>query len=250
MEKKDQKKPALAVQNLTKHFSGVLAIDNLSLSITQGAITSIVGPNGSGKTTLINTLSGIFKPEQGTITVQGRTVPPLHPHDVWHHGITRTFQNTRLFEQMTVLDNVLVVLTKRSVIPSLLETKDDTHYDQAKQVLAATNLWEKRDQLAANLSYGQRKLLEIARSLATDADIYLFDEPFAGLFPKMVTVVFTILRSLKQEGKTVVLVEHDMDLIRKISDHVIVLDSGTLLAQGSPEQVLSEKSVVEAYLGQ
>lgn len=240
---------ALAIRNLTKHFKGVRAIDNLSLHLERGTITSIVGPNGSGKTTLINILSGTIRPDSGDLLIGNRSVQAPRARDVRDHGITRTFQQIRLFEQMTVLDNILVVLTKRSVLASLFETLTDDHRDQAKRILSSVNLWEKRNEQAANLSYGQRKLLEIARARASASDIHLLDEPFAGLFPSMVTVVFTLLKELKQEGKTVILVEHDMDLIRKISDWVIVMDSGTLLSQGSPEIVLSEQKVIDAYLG-
>jgi len=172
------------------------------------------------------------------------------PHQVYFYGITRTFQNVRLFEQMTVLDNILVVLTERNVFSSLFEKHTEYHRKIAEEVLRKVGLWEKRNQLAVNLSYGQRKLLEIARTLAMKADIYLFDEPFAGLFPEMRKIVTAIIQELKQENKTVILIEHDMGLIRELCDYIFVMDEGKLLAEGKPESVLEKKEVIEAYLGE
>ncbi|MBI4034051.1 MAG: ABC transporter ATP-binding protein [Candidatus Brennerbacteria bacterium] len=227
---------AIETKNLTKHFDGVYAIDRLSVGIPGGKITAIIGPNGSGKTTLINVLSGMLPIDDGAVIVSG--------------GITRTFQNIRLFEQMPVLDNILVVLTERNVFGSVFERHGGHHLEKAERVLRQVGLWEKRDALAVNLSYGQRKLLEIGRALAMDAEIYLFDEPFAGLFKEMAKIVSGILNELRDKGKTIILIEHDMGLIRGLSDYVFVLDSGKLLAEGKPEEVLKKREVIEAYLGE
>ncbi len=241
----------LETKNLTKRFDGVHAVDNLSISIEKGKITGIIGPNGSGKTTLINLLSGMFPFNNGTVVVgEAEKLSKIKPYEISSFGITRTFQDVRLFEQMPVLDNILVVLTKRSVIGSLFEKHKDYHVKQAENILNKIGLLEKRNQLAVNLSYGQRKLLEIGRALATNSEIYLFDEPFAGLFPQMVETVSKIINELKNEGKTVILIEHNMALIRKLSDYVLVMDSGKLLAEGEPEKVLARKDVIEAYLGE
>ena len=151
---------------------------------------------------------------------------------------------------MTVLDNVLVILTERNVFSSLFEKHGIYHLKKAEEVLRRVGLWEKRNQLAINLSYGQRKLLEIARALGTKAEIYLLDEPFAGLFPEMVKTVSMIIEGLKQSGKTIILIEHDMELIRKLCDYVFVMDEGRLLAEGEPEKVLAQKEVIEVYLGE
>ena len=242
---------ALKVKNLTKHFDGVKAVHHLSLHIKRGGVTGLVGPNGSGKTTLVNLLSGMVPFDEGTIVLNGsRAMREVIPSHISLYGVTRTFQDVRLFEQITVLDNILVALTERTVMAALFERHTVYHTGQAEDALRRVNLWSKRNELAANLSYGQRKLLEIARALATDAAVYLFDEPFAGLFPEMVEIVSDTINVLRKQGKTIVLIEHNMDLIRRLCDHIIVMEQGALLTEGTPEAALSEKKVVEAYLGQ
>lgn len=248
----------LETKNLFKQFDGVRAVDGLSVGIEKGKITGIVGPNGSGKTTLVNLLSGMLPIDGGEIIVAGSArLSGIAPRDAYFYGITRTFQNVRLFEQMTVLDNILVVLTERNVVGAFFEKHGKYHLKKAEEVLQKVGLWEKRNQLAINLSYGQRKLLEIARVLATahSADagqdsIFLFDEPFAGLFPEMIKIVVNIIQELRQTGKTVILIEHNMELIRSLCDHLLVMDEGKLLAEGVPEKVLAKREVVEAYLGE
>ncbi len=239
----------LTTKNLTKRFAGVKAIDNLSLEIKPGQVTGLIGPNGSGKTTLINVLTGQLKIDDGLLIVNDTELSEIKPANVSTHSMTRTFQTIRLFEQMTVLDNLMVVLTNRSVLGSLFERRRADYIERAERLLRMVNLWSKRDNLAENLSYGQRKLLEIVRALAMDVNIYLFDEPFAGLFPAIREIVIAVINDLKKEGKTVILVEHDMALIRELADWVYVLDAGQLLAQGTPEEVLADKKVITAYLG-
>ena len=225
-------------------------MDRLSISIERGRITSIIGPNGSGKSTLVNTLTGMLPIDGGAVIIRGTTkLEKIKPFDISAYGITRTFQDVRLFEQMPVLDNILVVLTERGVFNSLFERHSEFHLKQAEEVLKIVSLWGKRHELAENLSYGQRKLLEIGRAMAMNAEIYLFDEPFAGLFPEMVKIVSSVLRGLRSKGSAVVLIEHNMDLIRELSDYIFVLDAGRLLAEGKPQEVLSDKKVIEAYLG-
>jgi len=241
----------IETKNLVKRFNGVHAVDRLSIGVEKGQITGIIGQNGSGKTTLINLLSGVLEMDSGEIIVDGaEKITRILPHQVSFYGITRTFQNVRLFEQMTVLDNILVVVTERNVFSSLFEKHTEYHHKIADEVLQKVGLWEKKNQLAVNLSYGQRKLLEIARTLAMKAEIYLFDEPFAGLFPEMRKIVSSIIQELKQENKTVVLIEHDIGLIRELCDHIFVMDEGKLLAEGKPESVLEKREVIEAYLGE
>lgn len=241
----------LETKSLIKNFEGVHAVDHLSISIEKGKVTSIIGPNGSGKTTLTNLLSGVVPIDGGVVILnRSQKFEKIKSHEISFYGITRTFQNIRLFEQMTVLDNILVVLTERNVFASLFEKHKEYHIKDAQDVLTRVGLWEKRKELAVNLSYGQRKLLEIARALSMKAEIFLFDEPFAGLFPEMVKVVSTIIKELRGQGKAVVLIEHNMDLIRELSDYVFVLDAGKLLAEGKPEKVLEQRNVIEAYLGE
>jgi ABC-type branched-subunit amino acid transport system ATPase component len=248
--------PIVKTENIKKHFGGVKAVDGLSISFPEGKITGVIGPNGSGKSTLVNLLTGFTPYDSGLVKVGEHTVlKKIKAFDIPSFGITRTFQDVRLFEQMPVLDNILIVITSRGVFGSLFEKHKKFHLDIAEQVLKKVNLWEKRNELAHNLSYGQRKLLEIGRVLAMDLGeddglhTIFFDEPFAGLFPEMIQIVSGLLKELRTQGKTVVLIEHNMDLIRDLSDHVIVLDSGKLLAEGEPVSVLSKPEVIEAYLG-
>ncbi|MBM3257345.1 MAG: ABC transporter ATP-binding protein [Candidatus Liptonbacteria bacterium] len=240
----------LEIKNLEKQFGGVHALDRVSLKIMPGTISGIVGPNGSGKSTLINLLSGLLPFDGGRVLIGGRELNRIIPHKAPSYGITRTFQNIRLFEQLPVLDNILFALTDRGVFGALFEKHGASHLAQAEEVLKMVGLWEKRNELAINLSYGQRKLLEIGRVYAMKSEVFLFDEPFAGLFPAMVETVAEVFRTLKAQGKTIILVEHDMGLIRKLTDYVFVLDSGELLAEGKPNDVLSKKEVIEAYLGE
>jgi len=220
----------IETKNVVKRFNGVHAVDQLSIGIEKGLISGIIGPNGSGKTTLVNLLSGILQMDSGVIIIDGKKNKRLLPHHISSFGITRTFQNIRLFEQMTVLDNILVVITDRNVFKSLFEKYSTHRHTIAEEILKKVGLWEKRDQLAVNLSYGQRKLLEIGRTLATKAEVYLFDEPFAGLFPEMRKIVSNILLELQKKNKTVVLIEHDIGLIRELCDHIFVMNEGRLLA--------------------
>lgn len=231
-------------------------MDGASITFEPGKITGMIGPNGSGKSTMVNLLTGMIPFDSGFVHIGEHTkLSRITPHDLPDFGITRTFQDIRLFEQMPVLDNVLVVTTSRGVIGSLFERHRKYHLDIAEKVLKQVGLWEKRDSLAHDLSYGQRKLLEIARVLALNEDgqgtihTVLFDEPFAGLFPEMVKIVSDTLRLLRTEGKTVVLIEHNMDIIRELSDTIVVLDSGKVIASGQPEVVLALPNVIEAYLG-
>lgn len=241
----------IETKNLVKRFNGVHAVDRLSIGIEKGQITGIIGPNGSGKTTLINLLSGVLEMDSGEIIIdEVEKITRILPRQLSFYGITRTFQNVRLFEQITVLDNILVVVTERNVFSSLFEKHTEYHHKIAEEVLQKVGLWKKKNQLAVNLSYGQRKLLEIARIIAMKAEVYLFDEPFAGLFPKMRRIVSSIIQELKQENKTIVLIEHDIGLIRELCDHIFVMDEGRLLAEGKPESVLEKREVIEVYLGE
>ncbi|HEY4513804.1 MAG TPA: ABC transporter ATP-binding protein [Candidatus Paceibacterota bacterium] len=241
--------PILSTQKLVKSFGGVHAVDHVDLAFHGGKITALVGPNGSGKTTFINTVTGILPMDGGEIHVGGVVMRRMNPADVAAYGITRTFQNARLIQQISVLDNILVVLTERNVWGALFERHTALHLEKAGNILKKVGLWEKRNENAENLSYGQRKLLEIARAVSMRANIYLFDEPFAGLFPETIEVISDILRTLRDKAASVVLVEHNMNLVRELADYCYVLDGGKVIAEGTPDYVLKQPQVIEAYLG-
>jgi ABC-type branched-subunit amino acid transport system ATPase component len=240
---------ALQTDGISKHFGAVRAVDELSLSIPRQGTTSIVGPNGSGKSTLVNLLSGVLPLDGGMVIIDGAGLRVVRAHETPAHGLTRTFQEVRLFDQITVWDNIMVVLTERRLFPSLVERVKPATRQKAQHILESVGMWEKRDSLAMELSYGQRKLLEIGRAMAMNVQTYLFDEPFAGLFPQMLERVEDIMKQMRADGHTIVFVSHNMDIVRELSDRIIVLDSGTLLAAGDVEPVLESEEVIEAYLG-
>ena len=239
----------LATDEISKHFGAVRAVDRLSISIPGKGVTSIVGPNGSGKSTLVNLLSGTLPLDGGMVIIDGNGIKIVKAFKNPSHGLTRTFQEVRLFDQITVLDNIMVVLTSRPWLPALFERAKPDYKKKAQQILENVGMWEKRRALAMNLSYGQRKLLEIGRAMAMDVKVYLFDEPFAGLFPQMLERVKDIMKQMRDQDHTIVFISHNMDIVRELSDYIFVLDSGTLLAEGEVEDVLNRPEVIEAYLG-
>ena len=240
---------ALETVEISKLFGAVKAVDELTISIPRKGMTSIVGPNGSGKSTLVNLLSGTLPLDGGIVIIDGVGLKVVKAHETPDHGITRTFQEVRLFDQITVWDNIMVVLTNRKLFPAMLERTQSSHREKAQAILENVGMWDKRRALAMDLSYGQRKLLEIGRAMALDVDTYLFDEPFAGLFPQMLEQVKEIMKGMRDEGRTIVFISHIMDIVREMSDHIIVLDSGKLLTAGEVEGVLNREEVIEAYLG-
>ena len=241
---------ALQTEGISKHFGAVRAIDELSIAIGRGVTTSVVGPNGSGKSTLVNVLSGVLPLDGGLVIVDGARLRVVRSHEIAERGLTRTFQEVRLFDQISVIDNILVVLTERRLLPALLQRRNRDLQQRAREILEMVGMWEKRDALAGELSYGQRKLIEIGRALAMGAEIHLFDEPFAGLFPQMVERVKAILRQMRADRRTIVFISHNMEIVRELSDRIIVLESGALLAEGQVGPVLASPEVIEAYLGE
>ena len=239
----------LETVEISKYFGVVAAVNDLSVSIPRRGVTSIVGPNGSGKSTFINLLSGTLPLDEGMVIIDGQGLRTIHAHETPSHSITRTFQEVRLFDQISVLDNILVVLTTRKFLPALFERTKRQHREKAEEILEKVGMWEKRTSLAMDLSYGQRKLLEIGRAMALNVNIYLFDEPFAGLFPQMLERVKVILKGMRDEGRTIIFVSHNMDIVREMADHLIVLDGGKLLVAGKVEDVLNQPEVISAYLG-
>jgi len=239
----------ITVKNLTKSFMGIKAIDDLTVNIPQAKTIGLIGSNGSGKTTLINILTGMLFPDSGEITVRDKKRTHIKSNELRKYRIARTFQDGRLIEQMSVIDNLLLPVAENNLIESLKEVSTKDYQDRLEKVLEMTSLTEHRHKNAEELSYGLRKLLEIGRVLMQDADIYFFDEPFSGLFPEIVEQVCEIICGLQRQGKTIVIIEHNMSLIRRLCDHIIVLNHGKLLAEGKPEEVLQNKAVQESYLG-
>ena len=239
----------LETVEVSRYFGAVAAVDGLSISIPRRGVTSIVGPNGSGKSTLINLLSGTLPLNGGMVKIDGLGLTTIHAYETPEHSITRTFQEVRLFDQISVLDNILVVLTSRKLWPSIFERTRREYREKAQEILERVGMWDKRSSLAMDLSYGQRKLLEIGRAMALNVSIYLLDEPFAGLFPQMLERVKDILKGMRDEGRTIIFVSHNMDIVREMADHLIVMDGGKLLLAGEVEDVLNQPEVISAYLG-
>ena len=239
----------ITCKNLTKQFMGIKAIENLSVNIPLTMTVGLIGSNGSGKTTLVNILTGMLAPDAGEITVRDKKRTHIKSHELRKYRIARTFQDGRLIEQMSVVDNLLLAVAENHLIDSLKEISTKDYHDRLEKVLLMTSLSEHRHKNAEELSYGLRKLLEIGRVLMQDADIYFFDEPFSGLFPEIVEQICDIIGGLQKQGKTIVIIEHNMSLIKRLCNYTIVLNHGKLLAEGKPEEVLQNKEVRESYLG-
>ncbi len=247
----------LHISGLTKHFGGLPALAGVSFTIAPGKITALIGPNGAGKTTLINCLTGVIPPDMGTILFQEVDIAGLPAHRLARLGITRTFQNVRLFPRLSVLDNVLCGLTVQagnSFCQALLRTPGLRHRERKLKLMALEaldrfHLTAKADLPAGVLPYGDKKHLEMARAFVSRPVLTLLDEPVAGLNPAETSRIAALIRQLRLAGQTILLVEHDMDLVMSVSDHVVVLDSGRRIAEGSPEAVRRNPLVLEAYLG-
>lgn len=239
----------IKINHLTKVFGGVRAVDDLTISIAGGVATGLIGPNGSGKTTLMNLITGLLNPDCGTIEIGAKTFDSINPRDLRALRIARTFQDGRLVDQLSVDDNLLLAIAENDTCKSLLQINTGPMRQRLEQTLKKIGLVAHRKKTAEELSYGQRKLLELGRALIQDANIYLLDEPFSGLQEKMVENVLGLISELKQSGKTIVIIEHNMGLIKQIADKLIVLDHGQLLASGTPNTVLKNKAVQQAYLG-
>lgn len=247
----------LKLDGISKYFSGLKAVDNVSLTIKQGEIFSLIGPNGAGKTTLFNMISGHYSPTKGKKYFEGEDITNLRDFEVAERGITRTFQNVRLFSNLTVLENVLIGLhikLKSSMLDCLLRnnkniTEENDCYDEAMGLLETIGLKNKAFDKARNLSYGEQRRLEIIRALASKPRLLLLDEPTAGMNNSEAKEVVEFIKDLNSTGLTILLIEHNMRVVMGVSNNIAVLDHGIKIAHGSASEIQNNELVIEAYLG-
>lgn len=250
--------PILEVTNLTKEFGGLVANKDISMTVNEGSITAVIGPNGAGKTTFFNMVTGVYQPTSGDILLEGESIVGLKPDVVAKKGISRTFQNIRLFGEMSVIENVLVGMHNHlntgllGILFNLPSTKKEEldAEQEAYRLLEYFDLAKLLNEKAKNLSYGAQRKLEIARALATKPKLILLDEPAAGMNPKETAELTSIIKKMGEEfNVSVLLIEHDMKLVMEISEHIYVLDHGEKIAEGNAEEIRSNPKVIEAYLG-
>lgn len=250
--------PVLETKSLGIQFGGLKAVNDVNIRIDRGELVGLIGPNGAGKTTIFNLITGIYKPTSGSYLLCGERMNGLKTHQVVEKGIARTFQNIRLFKKMTVLDNVRVAFHKNmkaSLLQSIFRTpgfwkEEKLITEKAMELLKLFGMESYADQYAENLPYGKQRLLEIARALATDMKLLLLDEPAAGMNPVETAELKESIKMLREKFKiTILLIEHDMSLVMSICERVYVLNFGEILASGTPEEIASNKEVIEAYLG-
>ncbi len=248
----------LEVRSLTKNFGGLIAVDSVDFKVDSGQIKAIIGPNGAGKTTVFNLLTGIEEPTSGTVLFEGKDITGMKPYRVAALGISRTFQNTRIFANMTALENVMVgrhLRTSTGLLSAMLGTRKSRREnvdseEMAMSYLKFVGLDDKASVLAEDLPQGERRLLEIARALATEPKLILLDEPAAGLNNFETEQLAESIFRIRDEGITVLLVEHDMGLVMEVSDDVVVLNYGRKIAEGPPFLIRQDENVIQAYLGQ
>ena len=248
--------PILIAQGVRRQFGGLVAVDVEHVEIQRGAITALIGPNGAGKTTFFNLLTGFDTPNEGQWTFNGKELAGVPPHKVARLGMVRTFQLTKALFRLTVLQNMLLGATGqrgesffRGLIPALWKGQEREITARAEELLTRFKLNEKSDDFAGSLSGGQRKLLEMARALMVGPELVMLDEPMAGVNPALTQSLLGHIKNLREEGMTVLFVEHDMDMVRDISDWVIVMGQGKVIAEGPPHDVMRNQAVIDAYLG-
>ena len=250
---------ALDVVDLKKSFGGVQAVDNISFHVSEGETVSIIGPNGAGKTTVFNLITGFYKPDQGSVSFFGKDITRVPPYRLPHMGMGRTFQNMRLFSELTVFENILAGLLRKrgyGIYATIFKTN---HYievearaeERARRLIDFFGLTGKEDLAAKNLPYGEQRRLELARALSAEPRLLLIDEPGAGMNPKEIMDLVETLREVKNRfSLTLLIIEHQMNLVMSLSDRVVVMDFGEKIMEGPPQEVKRDKRVIEAYLGE
>lgn len=249
--------PLLELQKLTKKFGGLTAVSDFDMFVDKGEIVGVIGPNGAGKTTVFNTISGIYSPTSGKVFYKGKDITGLNPHSVAKRGLVRTFQVTTVFSNLTVLENIRLgshMLARIGFLADLFNTpskqrKEKELFDKAAELADFLGLADKRNELAKNLSHGHQRALEIAIALGSDPELLMLDEPVAGMGAEETQKMMELIRNMRDKGITILLVEHDMKVVMNICTRIYVLDFGKKLAEGSPNEISTNKEVIAAYLG-